>query len=188
MVILWLSYECYHVTGHSPPVLLLLKTWFTRARHGGETLFVCVKCGDWRVARIKCFIPMFCVILEQSIQIFVGIKKCTASLHKMINICHKLLRLFFIFTLNCPSSEAGNYVFSLLIFSGYWRVCITMNNHNSSNIWTKDKEEIYMTNVTESCIFRSCMSFMVGGALGRYSNNRDAVAIAMQCLYDTRIY
>ena len=29
LVILWLSYECYHVTGHSPPVLLLLKTWFT---------------------------------------------------------------------------------------------------------------------------------------------------------------
>ena len=26
MVILWLSYECYHVTGHSPPVLLMLKT------------------------------------------------------------------------------------------------------------------------------------------------------------------
>ena len=34
-----------------------------------------------------------------------------------------------------------------------------------------------MTNVTESCIFRSCMSFMVGGALGRYSNNRDTISV-----------
>ena len=25
-VILWLSYKCYHGTGHSPPFLLLLKT------------------------------------------------------------------------------------------------------------------------------------------------------------------
>ena len=41
----------------------------------------------------------------------------------------------------------------------------------------KDKEEIYMTNVTESCVFRSCMSFVVGGALGRYSNNRDTISV-----------
>ena len=54
---------------------------------------------------------------------------------------------------------------------------ITMNNHNSSNILSKDKEEIYMTNVTESCVFRSCMSFVVGGALGRYSNNRDTISV-----------
>ena len=34
-----------------------------------------------------------------------------------------------------------------------------------------------MTNVTESCVFRSCMSFVVGGALGRYSNNRDTISV-----------
>jgi len=30
------------------------------------------------------------------------------------------------------------------------------------------KEELMMTNVTESCLFRSCMSFVVGGALGGF--------------------
>ena len=147
--------------------------------------FVCL-CKMWRLARGAN--KMFHTYVLRHIRAINSNFCWHKKMYKMINICHKLLRLFYIFTLNCPSSEAGNYVFSLLIFSGYWRVCITMNNHNSSNIWTKDKEEIYMTNVTESCIFRSCMSFMVGGALGRYSNNRDTVAIAMQCLYDSRIY